>query len=89
MNLGLGDAQALVSVISEREDFRSAGDPMVLRRYRRARAEHLMAMRWATDGLHRLFDNPSQPLSWVRNLGMDLVNKLPFIKRRIVSGASG
>jgi len=89
LNLGLGDAQALAAVISEREGFRSAGDPMVLRRYRRARAEHLMAMRWATDGLHRLFDDRSQPASWLRNLGMDIVNKLPLIKRRIVSGASG
>ena len=89
LNLGIGDVKALAAVVCDREPFLSAGDPMVLRRYRRARAEHLMAMRLATDGLHRLFVDRSRPVSWIRNVGMDLVNKLPFIKRQIVSGASG
>jgi len=88
LNLGLGDAQTLAEVVSERETFRLAGDPMVLRRYRRARAEHILAMRLVTDGLHQLFTQAAPPISWLRNAGMDLVNKLPFIKRQLVSGAS-
>ena len=88
LNLGLGDVQALVDVVAGREPFRSPGDPMVLRRYRRARAEPVLAMRFATDGMHRLFDIQSAPVAWLRNVGMNLVEKLPFIKRQLINSAS-
>ena len=88
LNLGLGDVQSLVDVVAGREPFRAAGDPMVLRRYRRARAEPVMAMRLVTDGLHRLFNAQTAPVVWLRNIGMNLVEKLPFIKRQIIGGAS-
>ncbi len=88
LNLGLGDVEALVSVLAEREAFRSAGDAMVLRRYRRARAEPVLAMRVVTDGLHRLFEAQSSPVAWLRNIGMSAVEKLPMIKRYLIAGAS-
>ena len=88
LNLGLGDVQALVGVLAQREHFRSAGDALVLRRYRRARAEAVMAMRVVTDGLHRLFEVQNAPVAWLRNLGMTAVEKLPFLKRTLISGAS-
>jgi ubiquinone biosynthesis UbiH/UbiF/VisC/COQ6 family hydroxylase len=88
LNLGLGDVQSLVEIVVEREPFRTAGDPMVLRRFRRARAEPVMAMRLVTDGLHRLFNVQAAPAVWLRNIGMNLVEKLPFIKRQIIGGAS-
>ena len=88
LNLGLGDVQSLVDIVAGREPFRTAGDPMVLRRYRRARLEPVMAMRLVTDGLHRLFNVQSAPVAWLRNVGMNLVEKLPFIKRQIIGGAS-
>ena len=61
---------------------------MVLRRFRRARAEPVMALRLVTDGLHRLFNVQAAPVVWLRNIGMNLVDKLPFIKRQIIGGAS-
>jgi hypothetical protein len=88
LNLGLGDVQSLVDIVAGREPFRTAGDPMVLRRFRRARAEPVMAMRLVTDGLHRLFNVQAAPVVWLRNIGMNLVDKLPFIKRQIIGGAS-
>lgn len=88
LNLGLGDVETLVGIVAGREPFRTAGDPMVLRRYRRARAEPVMAMRLVTDGLHRLFNVQAAPVVWLRNIGMNLVEKLPFIKRQIIGGAS-
>jgi len=88
LNLGLGDVQVLVDTIVEREAFRGAGDPMVLRRYRRARAEPVLAMRMVTDGLHRLFDAQNAPAAWLRNLGMTLVDRLPMLKRQLIVSAS-
>ena len=88
LNLGLGDVQALVDTVASRESFRSPGDPMVLRRYRRLRAEPVLAMRVVTDGLARLFDIQHAPIVWLRNMGMNLAEKLPFIKRQLIAGAS-
>jgi len=88
LNLGLGDVESLVDIVAGREPFRQAGDPMLLRRYRRARAEPVLAMRLVTDGLHRLFDAQTTPVVWLRNMGMNIVEKLPFLKRQIIGGAS-
>lgn len=88
LNLGLGDVEALVDTIVGRESFRSPGDAMLLRRYRRARAEPVLAMRLVTDGLFRLFDARQAPVVWLRNAGMNVVEKLPFIKRQLIEGAS-
>ena len=88
MNLGLGDVQALAEIVGTREPFLSAGDPLVLRRYRRARAEPVLAMRLVTDGLQRLFNVQATPVAWLRNIGLDHVERLPFVKRQLIDGAS-
>lgn len=88
LNLGLGDAQALVQVVTAREPFLSAGDQTVLRRYRRARAQAVFEMRLVTDGLKRLFDQTIPPLPWLRNAGMSLVDRVPMIKRLLIEAAS-
>lgn len=88
LNLGLGDAQALLEVITEREPFLAPGDPTVLRRYRRARAQAVWEMRLVTDGLKRLFDLTLPPVPWLRNAGMSLVDRVPTIKRLLIEAAS-
>ncbi|GAA5232112.1 FAD-binding protein [Verticiella sediminum] len=85
LNLGLGDAHALAEAVGAREPFRGPGDERVLRRYQRARAEAVTAMRLATDGLYHLYDAPLGPL---RRAGMDLVERLPFAKRLLIRRAS-
>lgn len=89
LNLGLADVRELLSTLVDKEPYRDLGDLRVLSRYRRARAEPIMAMRLATHGLHRLFGTRSAPLAWARNLGMSGVNQLPFLKRLLISGAAG
>jgi 2-octaprenylphenol hydroxylase len=88
LNLGLGDAAALVENVMGREPFLGAGDPMVLRRYRRARAQALLEMRLVTDGLKRLFDVDAPPVPWLRNAGLSLVDRLPIAKRLLVEAAT-
>jgi 2-polyprenylphenol 6-hydroxylase len=88
LNLGLGDAQALAKVVSERELFMSAGDHMVLRRYRRERAQALWEMRFITDSLYKLFGASGKQVAWLRNAGLSLVDRLPFAKRLLIEAAS-
>ena len=88
LNLGLGDAQALVQVVAAREPFLTPGDQSVLRRYRRSRAQAVWEMRLVTDGLKRLFDQELSPLPWLRNAGMSLVDRIPMAKRLLIEAAS-
>ena len=88
LNLGLGDAQALAQVVAARAAFMSAGDPLVLRRYRRARAQAILQMRWVTDGLYRLFQYHNPQVTWLRNAGLSLVDRVPFVKRLLIEAAS-
>lgn len=89
MNLGFADVGALLKTIAERERHRDCGDARVLGRYARARKEDILLMQLATDGLERLFATDFEPLRVVRNVGLNLVNKLPVIKRKLVSHAFG
>lgn len=88
LNLGLGDVAALAQAVGERESWRQPGDDRVLRRYQRARAESLAAMRLATDGLYHLFDVPLPPLAWLRNTGLQWLNHVPLAKRLLIRQAS-
>jgi 2-octaprenylphenol hydroxylase len=89
MNLGFGDVVDLLKVIDQREDRRSIGDERVLARYARARKEEVLLMQLTTDGLERLFGTNFEPLRVVRNLGLNLLDKLPVVKRRLMAHAMG
>lgn len=89
LNLGLGDVRTLLRILADRESYRGVGDERVLNRYRRARAQPLLAMSVATDGLHRLFAAQATPVVALRNLGMQAVDRLPAIKRFLIGGAAG
>lgn len=89
MNLGFADVAALLNVIGTREPQRDCGDARVLGRYARARKEEVLLMQLATDGLARLFETNIEPLRVVRNLGLNLVNHLPVLKRRLMAHALG
>ena len=64
------------AVIAEREPWRGLGDERLLRRYVRQRAAPTWAMTRITDGLLRLFAEPSAPIRELRNNGMSLVNRV-------------
>ena len=89
MNLGFADVTTLLQVLAQRGVERDCGDARVLRRYSRARKEDILLMQVATDGLERLFAVDFEPLRVARNLGMNLLDQLPVLKRRLMSHAMG
>lgn len=89
MNLGFADVAGLVKAVTGREAHRDCGDARVLGRYARARKEDIFLMQLATDGLERLFATQFEPVRVARNMGLNLVNKLPVLKRLLVTHALG
>ncbi|MGZ8254335.1 MAG: FAD-dependent monooxygenase, partial [Burkholderiaceae bacterium] len=89
LNLGLQDVDVLLATVGGREAFRGAGDPVVLRRYERSRAEAIGLMRSATDGMARLFTIDDPFVRSARNAGMALVNRLKPLKSRLIRHALG
>ncbi|MGI9024025.1 MAG: FAD-dependent monooxygenase [Burkholderiaceae bacterium] len=89
LNLGLQDVEVLLDILTARESFRDCGDPVLLRRYERARAEPVFAMRQMTDGLARLFASEHASVARLRTLGMRVVDRMPPLKRLLIGQASG
>jgi 2-polyprenyl-6-methoxyphenol hydroxylase-like FAD-dependent oxidoreductase len=87
LNLGLADVVSLARVIETREDFRTAGDEKLLRRYARERAAPTRAMGHVTDGLLHLFASPWPIAKELRNRGLTLVNGLSPLKRLLTARA--
>ena len=89
MNLGFADVAALLAEVSKREAHRDCGDQRVLNRYRRARREEVAMMQITTDGLARLFSSDIGPARLARNIGLNLLNHLPVLKRKLIAHAMG
>jgi len=87
VNLGFGDAQALVNVLAERGPVADAGAPILLERFARRRAEPVLAMHTVTDGLVRMFGPRTPWLRTLRNAGLSAVDRLPLIKGALAQPA--
>ena len=85
VNLGFGDAAALVRVLAAGRSIGDAGAALLLERYARKRAAPVLAMQFITDGLSRLFEPPA--LKRVRNAGMRVVGALGPLRRLLAQGA--
>ncbi len=88
MNVGFADVAELLAVLRGREFYRDLGDPLLWRRYERARREAVAAMQGATDGLQRLFGEVPQPVAALRDLGWRAVAKSAWLRRRMIAQAA-
>jgi len=86
-NLGFQDARALAETLRSREPFRDPGDWRLLRRYERARAEAILAMRATVHGLFLLFGAEERLFGPLRNAGLNLVDRIPVLKNVLMRRA--
>ncbi|QCK88617.1 ubiquinone biosynthesis hydroxylase [Phreatobacter aquaticus] len=90
INLGFRDIAALAECIADAARLGlDVGSPDVLDRYQRWRRFDTVLMGATTDGLNRLFSNGSDPLRFVRDLGLGLVDRMPGLKRFFIRQAAG
>ncbi len=84
VNLGLRDSRELVTTLLARGLQTDCGDYQLLRRYERARKEDILAMALVTDNLQKLFNNNNPTLARLRNLGLEITNRFPLLKNRLI-----
>ena len=89
MNLGFGDIASLLDVVAGRESFRDLSDPLLWRRYERARRMPVASMQQVTDGLQRVFGPLPRPIEAIRDLGWQVAARSAWIRRQLVSRAAG
>lgn len=90
VNLGFMDAQALAhEVHSAVQRQRPLGEFAILRRYQRARKGQNLGMMGAMEGFKQLFAQDALPVRWLRNTGMNGIDRLGFVKNRLMRQAMG
>lgn len=90
VNLGLMDAAQLVdALLAGKKRGESFGSDRVLKRFQRERQSDNLQMSATMEAFKRLFDDPNPVSRLVRNMGMNLLDKLPPVKNHIVLSAMG
>ena len=86
VNLGFADAKLLASMLSTVKAYQ-LGDSSVLNKYGVARILEVRKMQYTCHLLQRLFANNNLIVRQLRNLGLNLVNRLPLLKRFFIANA--
>lgn len=89
VNLGFADARTLVGILRQRSKFSAPGDLAVLRKYERARREATLGLSEVTDNLRALYTSDAKVAGWIRNDGLTLLNRLPYVKAAMIGYAIG
>jgi 2-polyprenyl-6-methoxyphenol hydroxylase-like FAD-dependent oxidoreductase len=89
LNLGLGDAAKLASILADKPYFRGYADMKLLRAYERARKAEAAVLRLATDGLQQTFSHSDARLQAVRQWGMRSLDASSPLKEWLMRQASG
>lgn len=89
LNLGLGDVASLSSAIEYAVDHgMDIGDLLSLERYPTERYLVNAKIGGACDVLHKLYNVPGNgPVAWARSLGLDVIDRLPFVKGFLMRNA--
>jgi 2-octaprenylphenol hydroxylase len=90
VNLGLADVATLAEVLVEaRPGQRQPGELGALRAYERWRKGDNLSMMFTFDGFKRLFGSDMAALTWLRNGGLSLVDRLAPIKHTMMRYSLG
>ena len=87
LNLGLRDVASLGDILDGRESFREIDNPVILRRYERARSGDTDILLFVTDQLQKLFASETGRLKELRNIGIRWCNRSHFLKRQLIKKA--
>lgn len=94
VNLGFEDVIDLIAVLSDRGGYQDVGQLALLDQYARRRYESIRSLQFVTDGLQKLFNQDLNlpprlhpVIKFLRNQGLTLTEKIPFVKHFLISQA--
>lgn len=87
LNLGLQDIACLQRLISQRQPHQAIGEPRLLRQYERERFTATAKMQLVTHNLYRTFSSTLPLVRQARNLGMNLLDIAPPLKRWLIKNS--
>jgi 2-octaprenylphenol hydroxylase len=87
VNTGFRDARQLAQILMERGAQSDCGNAQLLRRYERKRKEDIYTMQAMTYGLKHLFNNDLPLLRAVRNLGLNVTDRIVPLKKILMQHA--
>lgn len=89
-NLGLRDAAALAELVNtavrRQQDI---GSQQLLNTYKQNRLEDIQSMSKLTDSLVHFFSNAIVPVALLRNIGLLMVDRMPFLKKQLMRKMMG
>lgn len=88
VNLGFLDAGALYQTLTE-TDVSHWSSPLILKRHQRIRKWHNDMMAQSMTWIQKLYEHEGRALKWIRGLGIQGLNKSPWVQRSIVRAATG
>lgn len=86
LNLALRDVAVLAELLKEADD---PGNAELLQTYEAKRSKDITQVVRFTDGLLRLFTNPSRPLAHLRGASLGLLGRSAFLKRQLARRGMG
>lgn len=89
VNLGLYDAKALAELLNQARKGHDIGQLLFLRRYERTRRSHNLSMIASMEFFKQMFSAKTFPLQGLRGMGMNMINKSPFLKKKLIQQAMG
>ncbi len=89
INLGFQDVSVLAGLLADAPAWQDIGELRFLQRYQRTRREETLLMQTTTNALRQLFRFELPGVAGIRNLGMDVTNRLPLLKNALVRYALG
>ena len=91
LNLGLADVASLARTIQYAVSHgMDVGDLLTLERYSSERYLPNAKIGGACDLLHKMYTVPgSGPVAWARSLGLETIQRLPFVKGFLMKNAEG
>jgi ubiquinone biosynthesis UbiH/UbiF/VisC/COQ6 family hydroxylase len=87
VNLGFRDVISLALTLKEKHHYQDMGDLTLLRRYERARRTDMLAIKFVTHGLQKLFENEQSTVRKMRNWGLRFTNNQPALKKLLIKQA--
>ncbi len=90
VNIGYLDAATLVEeIVAAKRNYIPLGDITMLKRYERRRKLHNMVVMGSMDLIKKSSGSPLYPVQKLRNFGLTVVDRAPFIKKRLARMAMG